>query len=178
MTLSKTLRFEVLKRDGFRCRYCGVTAVASALEVDHVVPRSKGGVDSPENLVAACFDCNRGKSDVSLEERKLLPAEDPIGKALEHADQIREYLMAQEIVEAERARIVDWLDDKWRQVVNDDPPLTLHKRWRSLAATNELSHLVEAMEAVASASYRIRGGASGQAKYFSACLRNIAGGER
>ena len=36
------------------------------LEVDHVHPRSKGGSDSEDNLVTACFDCNQGKKDMIL----------------------------------------------------------------------------------------------------------------
>lgn len=37
------------------------------LEIDHVVPRSKGGTDDPSNLVTACLDCNRGKAGVPLD---------------------------------------------------------------------------------------------------------------
>lgn len=57
------LRFEVLKRDRFTCRYCGRRAPDVTLEVDHVTPRAAHGSDELENLVAACFDCNRGKRD-------------------------------------------------------------------------------------------------------------------
>lgn len=50
-------------RDDFQCRYCGVTGDDKLLEVDHIIPKSKGGLDDEENLVTACFDCNRGKRD-------------------------------------------------------------------------------------------------------------------
>ena len=56
------LRFHVLQRDGFTCRYCGRHAPDVQLHVDHVVPRSQGGRDDPTNLVAACKDCNLGKA--------------------------------------------------------------------------------------------------------------------
>lgn len=59
-------RFEVLKRDGFACRYCGRKAPEVTLHVDHVVPRAKGGSDDPSNLVAACSACNQGKGVKSL----------------------------------------------------------------------------------------------------------------
>jgi hypothetical protein len=63
MAVSKRLRYEVLRRDNFTCRYCGTTAEDGAkLTVDHVVPKSLGGLDVAENLVAACTDCNTGKS--------------------------------------------------------------------------------------------------------------------
>lgn len=61
--MNRTQRYKILERDAFRCVYCGATAEESRLEVDHVIPRSKGGTDNPHNLVTACFDCNRGKRD-------------------------------------------------------------------------------------------------------------------
>jgi 5-methylcytosine-specific restriction endonuclease McrA len=60
------LRFTVLQRDGFRCRYCGQGAPLVALEVDHVVPVSAGGSDEIANLVTACTSCNSGKSNRQL----------------------------------------------------------------------------------------------------------------
>ena len=59
--MNRALRFAVLQRDGFTCQYCGASAPGVTLEVDHMVPRSCGGKDEFENLIAACFDCNRGK---------------------------------------------------------------------------------------------------------------------
>lgn len=64
--LSKSLRFEILTRDGYRCRYCGATAQTTELHIDHVLPRSAGGEDDASNLVTACIDCNFGKSDRKL----------------------------------------------------------------------------------------------------------------
>lgn len=49
----------VLRRDGFACGYCGATATT----VDHVMPRSRGGAGSWENLVACCTACNNLKAD-------------------------------------------------------------------------------------------------------------------
>ena len=62
MSVSKRLRFEVLRRDNHACRYCGATAPDARLTVDHVLPTALGGSDDPGNLVAACSDCNSGKS--------------------------------------------------------------------------------------------------------------------
>lgn len=61
--IGKALRFEVLTRDGYRCRYCGAGASTATLHMDHVVPLSAGGRDDVANLVTACIDCNYGKSD-------------------------------------------------------------------------------------------------------------------
>ena len=62
MAVTKALRFQILRRDDFKCRYCGLNASESELHVDHVKPVALGGSDEPENLAAACKDCNRGKA--------------------------------------------------------------------------------------------------------------------
>jgi ATP adenylyltransferase len=61
--VSGTLRYEVLKRARFRCELCGISADVRALEVDHIVPRSRGGTDDPDNLQALCYRCNAMKRD-------------------------------------------------------------------------------------------------------------------
>jgi hypothetical protein len=60
--ISKKVRFDVFKRDGFACQYCGCTPPAVVLEIDHIHPVAKGGTNQVDNLLTACFDCNRGKS--------------------------------------------------------------------------------------------------------------------
>ncbi|KKM17464.1 hypothetical protein LCGC14_1675530 [marine sediment metagenome] len=70
MAVSKTLRYAVMERDGFTCQYCGVSALAAELQVDHVMPVSCGGQDTPENLLTACKECNAGKSS-SLPRKPL-----------------------------------------------------------------------------------------------------------
>lgn len=60
--LSAKKRFRILNRDGFTCRYCGQAAPSVVLHVDHITPVCNGGDDDDDNLVAACEDCNAGKS--------------------------------------------------------------------------------------------------------------------
>lgn len=62
--ISKRLRFEVFRRDGFRCVYCGAkgSETGAGLHIDHVLPVALGGDDSLDNLAASCPDCNQGKS--------------------------------------------------------------------------------------------------------------------
>src|SRR5688572_22369254 len=56
----------VLRRDAHRCAYCG----RGASTIDHILPRSRGGGDSWENLVACCLRCNNIKGDRTPQEMK------------------------------------------------------------------------------------------------------------
>lgn len=64
----RRIRAAIFKRDDYTCQYCGARGVR--LECDHVFPVSKGGHHGEENLVTACFDCNRSKRDKTVEEWK------------------------------------------------------------------------------------------------------------
>ena len=100
------MRFEVFKRDSFTCQYCGAMPPKTPLEVDHIHPISKGGTNDKMNLVTACFDCNRGKSNVTLSsvpdslntvsERKILAQQ--------------QYKVYKKILEKERKLMEDDID--------------------------------------------------------------------
>jgi len=62
VSVTKRIRFEVMRRDGHRCHYCGATATDARLTIDHVLPTALGGSDDASNLVTACADCNAGKT--------------------------------------------------------------------------------------------------------------------
>lgn len=55
---NKSVRIEVLIRDGNRCRYCGEDGAGT---VDHIIPRCQGGTDSVDNLAVSCQSCNSRK---------------------------------------------------------------------------------------------------------------------
>lgn len=61
--ISGTLRYEVLKNAKTRCELCGVSNDERALEVDHIIPRIRGGQDEISNLQALCYRCNAMKRD-------------------------------------------------------------------------------------------------------------------
>lgn len=66
------LRFTVLRRDGFMCRYCGARPVQSELTVDHIVSVADGGpLTATTNLITACHDCNGGKGRLSLDPAEI-----------------------------------------------------------------------------------------------------------
>jgi 5-methylcytosine-specific restriction endonuclease McrA len=59
----------ILKRDNHKCMYCGRSDLP--LTIDHIIPKSKGGDDSWENLVAACMPCNNKKGDRTPDEADM-----------------------------------------------------------------------------------------------------------
>jgi 5-methylcytosine-specific restriction endonuclease McrA len=66
---NKPSRTMIYKRDGHKCQYCGST---KELTIDHIIPRSRGGEDTWENLVVACMPCNSRKGDKLLEDTNLV----------------------------------------------------------------------------------------------------------
>lgn len=64
--IGNKLRFDIFKRDGYKCVYCGATPPTVVLEVDHIMPVIKGGENTIENLITSCFECNRGKGKHEL----------------------------------------------------------------------------------------------------------------
>ena len=64
--ISDKLRYQVLKRDNFKCCACGASPAKDPsveLHIDHIIPWSKGGESTLENLQTLCSKCNIGKSD-------------------------------------------------------------------------------------------------------------------
>lgn len=67
-----SIRFEVFKRDQFRCQYCGRCAPDAVLVVDHIDPVAKGGGNEIVNLITSCRECNSGKSDRRLDDDSII----------------------------------------------------------------------------------------------------------
>lgn len=61
-------RKNLWKRDGMRCQYCGKRLVGPDVTIDHLVPRSQGGISCWTNCVLACLDCNLRKANKSLQQ--------------------------------------------------------------------------------------------------------------
>jgi hypothetical protein len=70
--ISRSLRFEVFKRDAFTCQYCGAKSPDVVLHVDHIRPVADGGENDILNLVTSCVGCNLGKSDTLLSDRSVI----------------------------------------------------------------------------------------------------------
>lgn len=136
MAVSKRLRYEVLRRDNHACRYCGAAAPDAKLTVDHVIPTALGGSDDPGNLVAACVDCNAGKSSSNPDAPLVGDVSDAAlrwGRAVaEAADTMATKLASERDIQAAFL-------DAWEDWKHGDPiklwTVPLDKNWReSLSA--------------------------------------------
>lgn len=128
MAVSKRLRYEILRRDNNTCRYCGQSAPDVKLTVDHVVPTALGGSDDPANLVAACKDCNAGKS-ASAPDSALVAAADK--KAMRWSQAMTRVVeeRAAELA-AERAR-TDPFDTAWSAWTVNGEPVPRDPNWKN-----------------------------------------------
>lgn len=111
MPISRRLRFEILRRDGHTCRYCGAKAPDVALTVDHVTPTALGGGDDPSNLVTACQPCNAGKSSIAPGSPLVAEVETDALRwklAIEQATVLRR--LDREVIDEE----IDEFDREWR----------------------------------------------------------------
>lgn len=163
MTVSRRLRFEILRRDGHTCRYCGGVAPDVVLTVDHVVPVALGGGDDPSNLVTACRDCNAGKSSIAPDApivEDVSAAADAFRRALSVAwehdvdedDPMHEYYVL---------ALDDWPPGEWR----DD-------EWvKSVAAWTRLGAVYEDFSEMIAVTFRER--REDPWRYFCGCMWRV-----
>lgn len=78
------LRQAVFERDNFTCQYCGRYGRGVKLEIDHIIPVSKGGATDIRNLITACRECNRAKRNRLLTVGELQEIADKINTLLEY----------------------------------------------------------------------------------------------
>ncbi len=105
--MSKRTRFEVFKRDGFTCQYCGSHPPAAILHVDHINPVKLGGDNDTDNLITSCSICNLGKAATPLTTIPKSLAE----KAMEIQEREAQIAGYSAVMDAARERIED---DAWR----------------------------------------------------------------
>lgn len=109
--IPKSIRFEVFKRDKFTCQYCGASAPDVILEVDHIKPVSRGGSNQIMNLLTACRDCNRGKTNKELSDNTaVMLQKKQMEAAQERREQLEMMLKWREELEAERELEIDAID--------------------------------------------------------------------
>ena len=74
-------RINILLRDHHTCQYCGRKMQRNKLNLDHVIPRSKGGLTTWENVVTSCHDCNRRKGGRTPQEANMRLVQKPFKPA-------------------------------------------------------------------------------------------------
>lgn len=115
--LGKKLRFEVFKRDSFKCQYCGRSAPEVILEVDHIIPVAEGGKDEMLNLITSCRDCNRGKGKAKLSD------ETAVAKEKSQLDELNERRLQLEMLLQWKRELANQLDtevDVIAEMIKDD----------------------------------------------------------
>lgn len=170
VALSKKLRFDVFKRDGFACMYCGQTPPAVVLEADHILPVCEGGKNRMDNLVTACFDCNRGKGKTKLD---VVPESlaDRAARIKESESQLRAF---RKVIAAQAARIDD---DVWQVLRALFGPSTVEVKkadYQSVKGFIQRMPLDRVLEAADIATIKFRWGGSKMFPYFcGVCWRMI-----
>lgn len=101
--ISKKVRFDIFKRDGFKCMYCGAHPPSVLLHVDHIRPVAGGGGNEDDNLVTACEPCNLGKGARLLSDVPVGLAEKALAVS-EREEQIKGY---QKVMKSKRLRLDD-----------------------------------------------------------------------
>lgn len=181
-SLSKRTRFDVLKRDGFRCRYCGATPDQRLLQVDHIVPVVDGGTDDIINLVTSCQPCNSGKAHKGLESQPAPMPRTPTARELaEQRKQVEAYLAARKEAEAMRDDVAETFAHLWERSIG---PMTEGAFHRLRALTESVDHniITQGIETTAKSKLATPGAefdsytAVRQLKYFNAVVRNIREG--
>jgi len=104
-------RFNVFLRDHFACQYCGTRKPTQELTFDHLVPRSRGGRTTWENVVTACGDCNLLKGNRLPRESRMFPRKRPLAPT------------TFELQENGRAFPPNYLHESWRDFLYWDTEL-------------------------------------------------------
>lgn len=99
--LSIKLRFEVFKRDSFKCQYCGASAPDALLQADHINPVKHGGKNDIINLITSCAKCNMGKGATPLDDNTAM------AKSKKQMDELNERRQQLEMMV------------KWKQTLSD-----------------------------------------------------------
>jgi hypothetical protein len=147
MSIPKTLRFEVFKRDSFTCQYCGRSAPDVVLHADHIHPKSQGGEDAILNLITSCADCNLGKSDRLLSDQTVVAKQKATLDGLqERREQIEMMMEWQRGLMNLENEIIEQLANLWAELVR---PFSLNQSGiaslRKLTRRFEVSEIAEAM---------------------------------
>lgn len=153
-TIAKKTRFEVFKRDGFKCVYCGACAPEAVLVVDHIDPVANGGANEIVNYATACQPCNAGKSDRKLDDNSVLQKQRrQLDELNIRREQLEMMLAWRNALKGEKDAEAEFVADAWLTAA---PGWSLNdkgqKEAKSLIKKHGLSAVLDAIE-VAGESY-------------------------
>ena len=143
--ISKTVRFEVFKRDSFQCRYCGASAPDVLLQIDHIKPVAGGGNNEITNLITACAACNAGKKDRPLDDSTVIKKKKAqLNELHERREQLEMMMEWAESLQDLKGQCVSSLADYWAElapgyVLNDQGLLSI-KKWLRRFQFAEITH--------------------------------------
>jgi len=158
--ISKKTRFEVFKRDGFACQYCGAHPPGVLLHIDHIQAVANGGDNDFDNLIAACEPCNLGKGARPLN----VAPESLSAKAARIAEAEEQLAGYSAIMEAKRQRIES---DIWRVVEALTGETSIPRdQFQSVKMFIERLGVHDTLDAAAIARGQIHLSARRQFKYF------------
>lgn len=150
--ISQKLRFEVFKRDAFKCQYCGKSAPLVVLHIDHVTPIAKGGTNDLMNLVTSCVECNLGKGPRKLDDMTSITRVQQQAELLNEKRQQMEMMFQwhQELKDLEQVQ-VDRISEYW---ISNIPGYTITQTGKAelgkLLKTFGLNSLLKAIDTAVS----------------------------
>jgi len=119
--VGKRTRFEIFKRDGFTCVYCGAQPPDVVLVIDHIHPIAAGGTNDPTNLCSSCEACNAGKSDKQLGNVGPRPDADVLFlEAQQEIAELRRYNEAMAELDMARSEFIVQIQDQWCSITGQD----------------------------------------------------------
>lgn len=158
--ISKSVRFEVFKRDSFKCQYCGAEAPAAVLHVDHIEAVANGGTNDITNLITACSACNLGKSDKPLSENTAVEkAKAQMDELQERREQLELMMEWRKGLRAIGDEVVDGLASYWNDRTPGYQVSEFGKReLAKLTKKYSVEEICAAMDTVALQYMKIEGG--------------------
>lgn len=118
--ISKKVRFEVFKRDSFKCQYCGKSAPEVVLHVDHLKPVSKGGDNEIFNLITSCADCNGGKGATELDDDSAIQKQrQQLEELNERREQLEMMLQWRDGLKSIADAGIEAVETAWREATDD-----------------------------------------------------------
>ncbi len=175
--IPKSVRFEVFKRDSFKCQYCGASAPAAPLQIDHIKPVANDGTNDLVNLVTACEACNAGKRDKLLNDQTAVEkSRAQMEELQERREQLEMMMQWREGLRGLQLETVNYLCEYWKKLapgweVNENGKNSI-EMWLKTFSVEEICH---AMDAAASQYLRFEEKENVSSSSWDEAFRKISG---